>query len=193
MPLRLGANSSPNGGAADHPDPDVNLALLADSLSTGDLVFARKVMEDLSKLAGEGNTLTAHDLNGALSVVRAIGPRDPTEALLASQMAAIHQATMKAASVLSKLQMSCLFKLSCCPSRLVGRLRTHWNTSRAKPSYVYKKAYADALQKREVQRQKEIRQYVPPKLIPIQERIAAARAIAARSGWCHFFAACPTW
>jgi hypothetical protein len=31
--------------------PDVNLALLADSLSTGDLVFARKVLEDLSKLA----------------------------------------------------------------------------------------------------------------------------------------------
>jgi hypothetical protein len=32
----------------DHPDPDVNLALLADSLSTGDLVFARMVMHGMA-------------------------------------------------------------------------------------------------------------------------------------------------
>jgi hypothetical protein len=60
-------------------------------------------------------------------------------------------------------------------------------------SYVGKKALAGALQKREDERQEDIRRYVPPILIPIQERIAAARAKAALTGWCRIFAACPTW
>jgi hypothetical protein len=75
-----------------HPDPDVNLALLADSLSTGDLVFAARVLRDLSSLALKGKELPADELNGALSLVRAIGPRDPTAALLATQMAVIASA-----------------------------------------------------------------------------------------------------
>jgi hypothetical protein len=64
---------------------------------------------------------------------------------------------------------------------------------KSQPSYVYKKAYADALRKKEDERQEEIRRFVPPFLIPIKERIAAARAKAALTGWCNLFAACPTW
>ena len=33
-------------------------------------------------------------MNGAIAVVQAVKPRDPLEAMLASQMAAVHAATM---------------------------------------------------------------------------------------------------
>ena len=81
----------------DHPEPGLACLLFADSLGTSDPVFAEALLHQLSHVARVGKELTAHDLNTTLAIVHAIGPRDPTEALLASQMVAIHQATMMAA------------------------------------------------------------------------------------------------
>jgi hypothetical protein len=83
--------------AADHPEPGLAAFLLADSVGTGDPLFAEGLLLQLSHVARTGKELTTHDINTMLATVHAIGPRDATEALLASQMAAIHQATMTAA------------------------------------------------------------------------------------------------
>ena len=81
----------------DHPMAEVAWGTLADALGTGDATFADALLIQLANVARIGQKLTDRELNGILSMVRGIGPRDPTEAMLAAQMAAIHNATMDAA------------------------------------------------------------------------------------------------
>lgn len=80
-----------------HPNLACNVALLADMLGTGDTYFADGVLYQLANITANGQELSSIDLNTVVAFVRGIGPRDPTEALLATQMAAIHNATMIAA------------------------------------------------------------------------------------------------
>lgn len=82
---------------ADHDDPTYGHLLLADMMATADTVFAGGLLDQIANVARSGTQLTTRELNVALSTVRAIDPRDPTEALLAVQMAAIHSATIVAA------------------------------------------------------------------------------------------------
>ena len=79
-----------------HADPVYVHALLANMVATGDSTFSGGLLDQIANVARSGKHLTARELNFALATVHAIGPRDPTEALLAAQMAAIHQATMVA-------------------------------------------------------------------------------------------------
>lgn len=88
----------------DHAEPGMAALLLLDALATGDPLFAEGLLLQLSHVARTGKELTANDVNTMLATVHAIGPRDPTEALLASQMAAIHQATMTAARRLNQVE-----------------------------------------------------------------------------------------
>jgi hypothetical protein len=81
----------------DHPEPAAAFSLLANVFSTSDAHFADGLLYQLANVSRTGNDLTARELNTMVATVHAIGPRDPTEALLAAQMAAIHQATMVAA------------------------------------------------------------------------------------------------
>ena len=81
----------------DHPSPEMASALLADALGTADVTLADALLSQLANVARLGKKLTDRELNGILAIVRGIGPRDPTEAMLATQMAAIHNATMVAA------------------------------------------------------------------------------------------------
>jgi hypothetical protein len=83
--------------AADHPEEVVASTLLADTFATGDLDLAHGLRDQLIDAARSGPYPTAHELDLMLRLVRGIGPRDETEALLACQMAAIHDATMVAA------------------------------------------------------------------------------------------------
>ncbi|MCR9061992.1 MAG: hypothetical protein NXI02_32025, partial [Rhodobacteraceae bacterium] len=74
----------------------------ANVTASDDLVFASGVMLQLARIASrQDGTLNSDDVDFCLSVVRAIEPRDPVEALLASQMAAIHNATMHMAHYMS--------------------------------------------------------------------------------------------
>ncbi len=81
----------------DHVEPTITECLLTDMLASSDTRFANSVLYQLANVARSGKDLTSIDLNAMVATVNAIGPRDPTEALLASQMAAIHNATMVAA------------------------------------------------------------------------------------------------
>ena len=90
--------------SADHPEPKICHTLLADALGTGDYEFAGGLLTQLTDASRSGKIATEQELNFMLSVVRGINPRDETEALLAAQMAAIHNATMVAARRLNHVE-----------------------------------------------------------------------------------------
>jgi hypothetical protein len=72
------------------------VAMVAEALGTTDETLAIGLSRQLAHITSPGQPLTVDRLNFALSAVAGIGPRDPTEALLASQMVAIHCALMEA-------------------------------------------------------------------------------------------------
>jgi hypothetical protein len=81
----------------DHPDLNTSQTLLADALGTGDHEFSTGLLGQLMTLTRSGKTASKEEVNFILSQMRGIDPRDETEALLATQMVAIHNATMVAA------------------------------------------------------------------------------------------------
>ena len=81
----------------DHPDAAVGHLLVANSLATGNGAFSGGILKQLADVSRAGKRLTRDELNFVLAIVHEIEPRDPTEALLAAQMAAIHAAVMTAA------------------------------------------------------------------------------------------------
>ncbi len=89
---------------ADHACPSSNFVLLADALSTGNLRFANGLLSQIANVAQSGPQLTASDLNFMLATIHEIGPKDPTETLLALQMAAVHNAVMVAARRLNHVE-----------------------------------------------------------------------------------------
>jgi hypothetical protein len=90
--------------SADHPEPTIGHTLLADALGTGDYEFAAGLLTQLTDVSRSGKVATKQELNFMLSLVRGINPKDETEALLAAQMAAIHNATMVGARRLSHVE-----------------------------------------------------------------------------------------
>ena len=90
--------------SADHPEPAIAHTLLADALGTGDYEFAAGLLTQLTDVSRSGKVANKQELNFMLSLVRGINPKDETEALLAAQMAAIHNATMVAARRLNHVE-----------------------------------------------------------------------------------------
>jgi hypothetical protein len=90
--------------SADHPDPALCHMLLADALGTGDAEFATGLLTQLVDASRSGKAATKRELDFMLALVRGINPKDETEALLATQMAAIHNATMVAARRLNHVE-----------------------------------------------------------------------------------------
>jgi hypothetical protein len=88
----------------DHPNDACATLLLADALGTTNGTFATGLLNNLVNVSRTGKQLTADELNFALAAVRGIGPRDETEALLATQMVAIHSATITAARRLAHVE-----------------------------------------------------------------------------------------
>lgn len=90
---------------SDHAEPATALSLLCDTFGTGDAHFADGLLTQLAHVSRTGKDLTTRELNIMVATVHAIEPRDPVEALLAAQMAAVHQATMVAARRLNHVDM----------------------------------------------------------------------------------------
>lgn len=88
----------------DHPVPGVADIHAANLVHSDDLAFSRGFTLQLARSVSRSDSLRSEDIDYALAVVRAIEPRDPTEALLAAQMAAVHAATMHAAQYLGSCQ-----------------------------------------------------------------------------------------
>ncbi len=86
-----------NGAArlsADHPNQLIALLLHMDALGTTDSEFANGLMRQLANIGSKGPDVDEQGLNFMLSIVIGTKPRDPIEAMLAAQMAAVHDATM---------------------------------------------------------------------------------------------------
>lgn len=80
--------------AVDHPDPVLGQALVMESIATADIHFYDGLMSQLANAGSQGRQADPRGINFMLSVVKGIEPRDQVEAMLASQMAAVHMATM---------------------------------------------------------------------------------------------------
>jgi hypothetical protein len=75
--------------------------LLKNATGASDLMFLNGIMDQLARSATEGSKIDEGKLNFMLSVVRSTNPKDQLEAMLATQMAAVHQAMMGVASKLA--------------------------------------------------------------------------------------------
>jgi hypothetical protein len=84
----------------NHADARVGTLLAMDSIGTAShSLFGGLVVQLLA--LGTVPSLQEHELNFALDLVKDVKPRDATEALLATQMVAMHNATMTAARLLA--------------------------------------------------------------------------------------------
>jgi hypothetical protein len=83
--------------APDHPDPAIGQVLLMAALGTTDRDFFGGVVRQLGDASSQGGKVDERALNFMLSVVKGIKPRDQVEAMLATQMAAVHVATLTSA------------------------------------------------------------------------------------------------
>lgn len=81
----------------DHPDLGVGSALLVNSIGSGSLAFTHSLVEGLAQATTSKGELQERPLNDALAVVQALQPQDEAEAMLAAQMAMVHQAVMHSA------------------------------------------------------------------------------------------------
>ena len=72
------------------------------SLGLEDWHLFNALAGQMANATAQGEAVNIDELNAKLAIVRGIEPKDPTEALLAVQMAAIHNATMAAARRLNR-------------------------------------------------------------------------------------------
>jgi hypothetical protein len=78
----------------DHPEKAIGASLLMESCGTADGAFLTPLLNQLANATGKGKNVSEADLNFVLSVIADIKPRDQLEAMLASQMACVHIASM---------------------------------------------------------------------------------------------------
>lgn len=102
VPLKV--LSVENGTASIQVDhkPSVAEALFCEQLATDDSTFASYIAEQLGQMAVFKGQINANILNANLATVRAIGPQDEVETMLACQMAAVHLVTMATAASLTQ-------------------------------------------------------------------------------------------
>jgi hypothetical protein len=78
----------------DHADAVFGHLLLMDALGTTQPDFSNGLLAQLANAATKGRIVDERQLNFMLAIVTGIEPRDQLEAMLAAQMAAVHNATM---------------------------------------------------------------------------------------------------
>ena len=80
--------------APNHPEPTIAHARLAAALGTWDGDFLNGLLKQLCSVGSKGRTIDEEGLNFMLAMVKGMEPKDQVEAMLAAQMAAVHNATM---------------------------------------------------------------------------------------------------
>jgi hypothetical protein len=90
--------------SADHPNRQSATRCWPTLLARATMSSQVDCSLSLTDVSRSGKVATQQELNFMLSVVAGISPRDETEALLAAQMAAIHNATMVAARRLNHVE-----------------------------------------------------------------------------------------
>jgi hypothetical protein len=90
--------------APDHPEPEIGQLLLMEALGTADPYFLDGLLGQLANVGTQGHAVDERGINFMLAVVKGIEPKDQVEAMLAAQMAAVHNATMTFARRLAHVE-----------------------------------------------------------------------------------------
>jgi len=97
-----------SGGALsveiDHPAAVVVVPVLMEALGIADHSFFEGLLNQLTNVGSSGTEVDEKGLNFMLSMVRGVEPNDQVEAMLAAQMAAVHNATMTFARRLAHVE-----------------------------------------------------------------------------------------
>ena len=88
----------------NHADAAVGQSLLMEALGTGEPDFLHGLLEQLANVGTKGRVVDERGLNFMLAVVKGVEPKDQVEAMLAAQMAAVHNATMAFARRLNHVE-----------------------------------------------------------------------------------------
>ena len=92
--LEVGTKKAVPEIGVDHPDVALGQLLLMEALGTTSSAFLDGYLSQLVNVGTRGRDVDERDLNFMLAAVAGIEPRDHIEAMLAAQMAAVHNATM---------------------------------------------------------------------------------------------------
>jgi hypothetical protein len=88
----------------DHPDVKIGSRILMEAVGADSLDFLDGLLAHLTNAGSQGREPDERGINFMLSVVQGIGPQDEVEAMLATQMAAMHVATMTFARRLAHVE-----------------------------------------------------------------------------------------
>jgi hypothetical protein len=88
--------------AIEHRDKDAALMLLAEALGTADNDFLDGLISQLVLTNSRDGRIDKISFDLMLSIIKGVKPRDQLESMLAAQMAAVHQVTMKLAAQLNR-------------------------------------------------------------------------------------------
>jgi hypothetical protein len=75
----------------NHPDQMMGMLMQAQALGTGDLDFAKGVIEEIIDVSSFGREMNDTNLNFALSIIEGVRPQNPVQTLLATEMVANHR------------------------------------------------------------------------------------------------------
>jgi hypothetical protein len=78
----------------DHPEPEIGRSLLMEAVGTANPYFLDGLLGQLANATTQGGAVDERGLNFMLAMVKGMEPKDQVEAMLAAQMAAVHNATM---------------------------------------------------------------------------------------------------
>jgi hypothetical protein len=102
--VKISGPEDPGVITPDHPKKTIGLLLLMEAIGTADTDFFNGILGQLANASSHGNEVDERKINFMLSVIKGIEPRDQVEAMLATQMAAVHMAIMMFASRLAGVQ-----------------------------------------------------------------------------------------
>jgi len=88
----------------DHPSQGHGCFILMEALGTTSFSFASQIQKQLINSLTVGREVDQEAVNFGLAVIASIKPRDELEAMLATQMAVIHSATMTFARRLNHVE-----------------------------------------------------------------------------------------
>jgi hypothetical protein len=72
-------------------------ALLCNSIGSGSTAFLHSLLESVAQATAKRGDVQETGINNVLAVIQALQPQDEAEAMVAAQMAMVHQASMHAA------------------------------------------------------------------------------------------------
>jgi len=102
--IKVGGNKDEARLQIDHPDVAIGHVLLMEALGTAQSDFMDGLIKQLVNVGTQGTTTDERGTNFILAMVTGIEPKDQVEAMLAAQMAAVHNATMTFARRLNHVE-----------------------------------------------------------------------------------------